>query len=110
MNYEVYQKNNFKIPINVVDEEGEVFDLSGASLFFVISNNQESVIVKSNNDEISVIDEDSGQIEVDLSATDNDIAVGSYRYELLVIDVLNNRYTALKGEYNVLKSITTDKE
>ena len=110
MNYEVYQKNNFKIPINIVDEDGNVFDISGATIYFVISNNQESVIVKSNNDDISVTDAVNGALEVDLSATDNDIAVGSYRYELLVIDVLNNRYTALKGEYNVLKSITTDKE
>ena len=104
----VYQKNSKLKKVALVDADGDVVDLTGAELYFVVSNNSE-LFSKSIGDGVTVTDAESGEIEIQIDAADNDVSVDIYKQELLLIDVENNRYSSLTGQYRVLESITTGK-
>ncbi len=108
MSFEVYQRNDLLIPITIKDEEGNVLNIAGCSLFFVVRNGdgEEPVIQKSIGNGITVIDAGQGEIEVKILNQDTDIPLRYYKCELLIIDLDGNRYTGLKEGFNVKESLT----
>ena len=108
MIYEMYQKNDLLLDLQLQDEDGADINLQGADIYFMVVESNTVYFTKSSEDDITVTNASEGKIEIDITADDTDIDAGRYSYELLVIDELNNRYTAKQNGFRVLKSYTAE--
>lgn len=105
MDFNLYQKNDKTILVELINDKEEPLDLTGAVLKFVVENvNKEEVIVKENID-ISIVNAVNGECQLKLTTEDTDLPIGKYDYELMVIDSGEDRMTGLQGELTILKSI-----
>lgn len=105
MDFNLYQKNDKTILVNLINDKDEPLNLSGAILKFVVENvNKEEVIVKDNVD-ITIVDVVNGECQLKLTREDTNLPIGKYDYELMVIDSGGDRMTGLQGELTILKSI-----
>ena len=108
MIYEVYQKNDLLLDLQLQDENGDDINLQGADIYFKVVEGNTVHFIKNLEDGITVTNASEGKMEVNITADDTDIDAGRYSYELLVIDELNNRYTAKQNGFRILKSYTTE--
>ena len=108
MIYEVYQKNDLLLDLQLQDEDSNDIDLSGSDIYFKVVEGNTVYFIKNLEDGITVTNASEGKIEIDITANDTDINAGRYSYELLVIDELGNRYTAKQNGFRILKSYTTE--
>ena len=104
---QVYRKNDIEINATVYDDENSALDLTGAYVQFVVETpTGVRVIEKTSDDGISIVEPLEGKIVINLDSSDTDIDSGIYRAEILIIDVVGNRYVARVADFNVLTSMT----
>ncbi len=88
--FSMYAGNTKHLAFAVVDEAGMAVDVTGAMVTFVIApqNNPAPVITKSTN--TNGVGVSSSTITVMLTPDDTAALVGSYRYELEIVDASGN--------------------
>lgn len=86
---------------------GEPVDLTGSSAVFVVGlkNSRRIVLTKNGASGVSVVDAESGRIDVDMQAADTADLAGVYSYELQITDVLGNRTTPLRGDFTIRQDL-----
>lgn len=109
MNLRLHRKNHQIIEVAIVDKSGAPINCAGASLQWVVVDASSDIVInKAIGDGIKYIDASSGQAEITLTSDDTDIPSGSYKHELLLIDIDGHRYTVLTGTFDILTSLTKD--
>lgn len=96
----MFQRNDLVVRVTI-KLEGLVLDLEGFQIVFKVDEK----IIKTIGDGITVTDQANGEIEIEITSEDSNIAVGAYTTELLVKDITTKRYTTSTGRMNVIKSI-----
>lgn len=105
----LHRKNHQIIEVAIVDKSGAPINCAGASLQWVVVDASSDIVInKAIGDGIKYIDASSGQAEITLTSDDTDIPSGSYKHELLLIDIDGHRYTVLTGTFEILISLTKD--
>jgi len=105
----LHRKNHQIIEVAIVDKSGAPINCAGASLQWVVVDASSDIVInKAIGDGIIYIDASSGQAEITLTSDDTDIPSGSYKHELLLIDIDGHRYTVLTGTFEILTSLTKD--
>jgi|GEM_PF-5796283 len=108
VNYEISQRIDRTYPHTITDNGVEV-PLGDFSLKYVAEdpNTKTEVINKSDGNGIDILDALNGQIEINITNIDTDIATGLYKHELtLVEDSTGRRYKAFEGTLKITESIT----
>ena len=109
VNMNLHRQNHQIIEVAIVDKSGAPINCAGASLQWVVVDASSDIVInKAIGDGIRYIDASSGQAEITLTSDDTDIPSGSYKHELLLIDIDGHRYTALTGTFEILTSLTKD--
>lgn len=79
--------------------------LTGAILLFIVSAKVQIKFTKTIDNGIRIIDEQKGEIEVELTDIDNSLPANTYKYELVLIDIDDHPMTILQGDYHILPSM-----
>lgn len=103
----IYQKNDQLVQISIT-ENNEKVNLKDLEICFVISDGNKCIIKKTLSNDIKVIDEENGLIEVKLTHEDTDVRAGTYKCEVLLTDVNGNRYTVIQDKLKIIKSYTKE--
>jgi hypothetical protein len=103
-----YQNADLLLKIDVKTEEGEPLDLKGCTLFFYIFDRTFQKLEKSLGNGIEIINEATGQIEIDLRSSDLSLPSGDYISELIVVDADGRRYVALQEVFEIKTSYSKE--
>ncbi len=100
-NIGINKKNDRLLEITVRDSTGAPINLGGATLEFLVWDNNKLLFVV-----LGVVsDPPAGRVDVELTSAQVDIPAGDYRYELLLTDILGNRYTTSQGTLEIKYSL-----
>lgn len=93
-----------------VSLKSSALDLTGAAIYFKIAKNASSstvLLTKSTADDITISSPStSGVYVIDIASTDFDsIDIGSYYYEIYVVDSSNNTDLVTYGNIRILDSL-----
>lgn len=104
---QVYRKNDIEINATIYDDENSTLDLTGAFIQFVVETpTGVRVIEKTSDNGISIVEPPEGKIIIHLDSSDTDIDSRVYKAEILIVDIVGNRYVAKVTDINVLTSMT----
>jgi hypothetical protein len=86
---------------------GEPVLLTGTSASFVIApkRSKRILVTKATGSGVTVSDPDNGVLEVELLAADTAALMGTYSYELQLVDVTGNRTTPLRGDLAIVRDL-----
>ncbi|MDD4804273.1 MAG: BppU family phage baseplate upper protein [Candidatus Pacebacteria bacterium] len=103
-----YQQTDLLLKIDVKDNEGVPLDLKGCTLFFSLFDRTKEMFEKSLGNGIEIINEATGQIEIDLRSSDLSLPSGDYTAELIVVDADKRRYVALQEQFIIQTSLSKE--
>lgn len=107
----VFMKNDLEIPYQVLDENEKPVNLTDLDVVFVVARHPSMngiLIEKRIGNGIDLVDAENGEITITLDNQDTDLIRRFYKYELVIIDVDEHRYTATQGWLEIKNSITKE--
>ena len=100
-NLKINKGNDRVLELTIKDSAGTATDLTGASVEFLIWDSSTSVLEVG----ATLVTPAEGEIEVELTSEAMTLPTGDYRYEVVVVDIDGNRYTALQGILEITYSL-----
>jgi len=105
--FEVFQGNDVILQVTVIDQDGTVFPLTGATpIVWKLMRElgcDPTLITKSLGSGITVTDAAGGKLEIKIDAADNLILSGIFEHELTVTDSISDKSTVMVGTANILE-------
>ena len=102
---EFFSGDDVSIDTIVKDESGNVIDISGASLLFVISRKTKSLAAKTKSATIN--DAPAGDASIILTDTETALLLGDYVYQLEITDASGNKEIVSDGNLTIKRRIPT---
>lgn len=103
---------NWKLVITARDGDGDVIDLTGATIQFRVASSSASLITATNGSGVTVSSpETSGVFTVDITPTmqtNASISIGDYRYECRITTAASLKTVQLRGNISVLPSLYSE--
>lgn len=108
-NLEFYRGDDWKLDVTLKDEDGLAIDLTGATVFFTVKENESDADTSAviTEDVTSHTDPTNGETSIEVSDTEtDDVDPGTYYYDIQVKTAAGNIQTVVKGTLTVLTDIT----
>lgn len=81
MTFRITQGDTSPTILSELNDSGDVIDLTGADVRFIMENKYEEVVIDDDTSgAVNIVDQTGGQVEYEFSSTDTE-QVGSYRAE-----------------------------
>jgi hypothetical protein len=103
-NFEMWAGETKFIDVDTTDD-GDVINLTGATIKWVMKRKQTTVYKDTVNGGITITDAANGLFTINLGREDTTALYGDYEHEAEIIDALGNESTVLFGRVSIAKSI-----
>ncbi len=102
-NFEMFSGDSKLLNVTVLDQDGTVVDLTGASASMTISETSKSaaLVTKAGSIDVPL----QGQLSFDLAPADTDDLAGVYYYEMQVTDVSGRKSTVAFGYVTIRRDV-----
>lgn len=104
----VYRGDDKYWNLNFTDSSGSAIDLTGSTIFFTVKKNRSdsdtNALIK--KDVTSHLDAVNGKSRISLTNSDTAIDVGTYFFDIQLVDNASNVTTVVAGTFVVTQDIT----
>jgi len=101
-NFEMYQKENKRLIISIVDQNGNNKDLTnGSAIFLVIVSGTKKILKTTENGGIII---DTYKLNILLNSSDTEDIIGDFDYQVQATDSLENSEIVTIGQIKINKS------